>query len=408
VRAPQHSEGDTRRDAMGGLEVFSAGRWVDRARARAEGWTGATNDNLLPCVDLVAWVESDPPPRQWLVPNLIPYGSVTALYGDGGSGKTLLALDLMAAAASRGERTWLGEKVLGWRSLGLFAEDDEPELVRRLKRVAKAKDVPFSAIADVVTAVSGIGMDVTLAGWSPDGHIVPTVTLAALMGLATTKGVALVVIDYAAAVFAGNELDRYQVSEFMRLLNRAARDHDVAILLLGHPSVEGMKGGRGTSGSTAWRNQARSFLHLTVDDVQDDPDSRTLLSLTHTKSNYSASGRSFRLASDGSSFEVQETRERAPKAAKGPRLSAAQKVALHSLQKAIDEGGEPSPGGMIPPSAKVAKVSLWRNYAYQAEISDASDEARKKAFKRATIDLQAKGAIGVCDPYAWIISEGDK
>ncbi|MHC3128234.1 hypothetical protein OB03_13545, partial [Brevundimonas sp. GN22] len=71
----------------------------------------------------------------------------------------------------------------------------------------------------------------------------------ALVARVNEVGANLLVLDYAAAIFGGNELDRAQVSEFMRLLNAVAKENDIAILLLGHPSMEGMKGGRGTSGS---------------------------------------------------------------------------------------------------------------------------------------------------------------
>lgn len=37
-----------------------------------------------------------PPPRQWVLDGLIPVGAVSALYGDGGLGKSMLALNLMA------------------------------------------------------------------------------------------------------------------------------------------------------------------------------------------------------------------------------------------------------------------------------------------------------------------------
>lgn len=360
----------------------------------------------LKSVDLSLWVDSDPPPRDWLVPDLIPYGCVTALYGDGGAGKTLLALDLMVAMASRGDAHWLDQDVHGWRSVGLFAEDDEPELIRRLKRVAAGKGVGFAEVASHVTAISGIGVDVTLAHPAETGEIVPTPTLAALVERVGAEGAGLLVVDYAAAVFGGNELDRYQVSEFMRLLNRIARDQGIAILLLGHPSMEGMRGGRGTSGSTAWRNQARSFLHLTLNDTQDDPDARSLLTLAHTKSNYSATGRSFVLASDGGGFEVIQAETRARAAERGPRLSPSQKVALKALAKAIEASGVPSLGVGMPEGVKIVRESVWREVAYSMGVTQSEGgDARRKAFGRAAQELTAKGLIGRQEPFVWLQPE---
>lgn len=359
-----------------------------------------------PFIDLSGWADRDPPDRHFLVPGLIPEGCVTALYGDGGSGKTLIALWLMVAMASRYGALWMGEKARGFKSVGLFAEDDEAELVRRLRRICDGLDVDFATVAPLINALPGVGMDTVVAGFSPEtGELVTTAIMDALLARVRSEGANLLVLDYAAAIFSGNEIDRAQVSAFMRRLNAIAKAEDISILLLGHPSVDGMKGGRGTSGSTAWRNQARAFLHLTVDDDQDDPDGRRLLTLTLTKANYSRAGITFKLASDGSRFDLLEAGEAAKPRAKGPRLSASQKVALRALSKALLDGGEASPGGQIPTGVQVVRITLWREYAYSMEISDASAEARKRAFSRASKELVARGVIGLADPYCWIIEE---
>jgi RecA-family ATPase len=309
-------------------------------------------------LDLAAWGDRDPPARAWLVPWLIPDGCVTSLYGDGGSGKTMLALDLMVAMASARSADWLGETTQGLRSVGLFAEDDGDELIRRLRRICDAKGLSFCKIAPFISALPGVGLDTTLAYYADTGELVLTPLMGTLLAKVHEERASLLVIDYAAAVFGGNELDRLQVSDFMRKLNGCAREANVAILLLGHPSMDGMRGGRGTSGSTAWRNQARSFLHLTVDEIQNDPDGRALLTLKHTKSNYGRSGRTFSLASDGSRFEVRERVDTDQPKAKGPRLSSGQNVALQALAKAINDDGVASPGGAIPTGVTCARTTL--------------------------------------------------
>ncbi len=372
--------------------------------ARREGRTPATAPGGLPFIDLPSWVGRNAPDRSFLVPGLIPDGCVTSLYGDGGSGKTLLALWLMVAMASRYERTWLGERPLGWKSVGLFAEDDEAEVVRRLQRICQAEELDFSNIASNITALSCVEMDATLAYFADTGELVITPLMESLLERVRSEGAALLVIDYAAAVFGGNEIDRNQVSAFLRRLNAIARQEQIAILLLGHPSVTGMAtGGRGTSGSTAWRNQVRSFLHLTVDDVQDDPDERRLLTLTLSKANYARAGRVFRLASDGARFDVVSDEASATRRSKGPRLSSSQKIALNALNKAISEAGETSPGGPIPNGVRVVRIETWRHYAYSARISEAdTPEARRKAFQTARAGLQAKGIVTINEPFVWV------
>jgi RecA-family ATPase len=329
---------------------------------------------------------------------------VTALYGDGGSGKTMLALSLMVAMATKYGHDWLGQKVLGWRSVGLFAEDDDGEIVRRIKRMCLDGEIDFAAVAPLIKPIPAVGLDATVAYYAETGELVETALLRDLIALAKADGAVLLVLDYAAAIFGGNEIDRAQVSDFMRRLNAVARENDLAILLLGHPSMDGMRGGRGTSGSTAWRNQARSFLHLTVDDAQDDPDERSLLTLRHTKCNYARSGQTFRLAFNGSAHHLLAVEDTDSKAKKGPRLSPAQKITLKALEKAVVDGGKPSPGGVVPTGVTCASVDLWREYAYSMGVSPSDTvEARRRAFHRARQDLQAKALVGVAEPLAWLI-----
>ncbi|MHC3128065.1 hypothetical protein OB03_12600, partial [Brevundimonas sp. GN22] len=127
----------------------------------------------LPIVDLSAWIDREPDPREFLVDDLIPNGCVTALYGDGGSGKTLLAMWLMVAMASRYSLPWLGRKAKGWKSVGLFAEDDGDEIVRRIHRICTGMGVDYSTVAPNIVPVAGVGMDTVVAGYD-NGFLVRT------------------------------------------------------------------------------------------------------------------------------------------------------------------------------------------------------------------------------------------
>lgn len=364
--------------------------------------TAANDRQPLPFTRLAEWVDRDIPERQFLVPGLIPDGCVTSLYGDGGSGKTLIALWLMAAMASRYGATWMGERPLGWKSVGLFAEDDEVELIRRLHRICTGMDLDFAKVAPNITVLAGVGMDTTIAYYAETGELCITPLMDGLIAKVREEGASLLVLDYAAAIFAGNELDRLQVSDFMRRLNALARDSGIAILLLGHPSMEGMKGGRGTSGSTAWRNQSRSFLHLTVDEEQDDPEARTLLTLSHTKSNYSRWGRVFKLASDGARFEILAAADKEPKKPSGPRLTSAQQVCLKALNMALDHHGEDHKVTAAHIEKRCVSVDVWRTHAYSMGVSDSEDpSSRRRAFFDTRKSLIAKGVVGCDEPWAW-------
>ena len=68
----------------------------ERNAARVDGGRLQQIDGLL---DLAALYQRGIPLRQWLVADLIPMGNVTQLSGDGGLGKSLLALQLAVCAA---------------------------------------------------------------------------------------------------------------------------------------------------------------------------------------------------------------------------------------------------------------------------------------------------------------------
>ena len=96
------------------------------------------------------------------------------------------------------------------------------------------------------------------------GEVEPTALFNAIANEAHDRRSKLMVIEAAADVFGGDECDRSQVSGFIRLLRRIPMMIDCAVLLLSHPSVEGMRSGRGVSGSTHWNNAVRSRMYFTA------------------------------------------------------------------------------------------------------------------------------------------------
>ena len=104
----------------------------------------------------------------------------------------------------------------------------------------------------------------------------------------------LLVLDTSADFYAGDEIARAQVRQFIGLLRGLAIRSGTAVLLLSHPSLTGMSSGSGLSGSTAWNNSVRSRLYLSriltkegPNMTEVDTDRRTL---TTMKANYGASG----------------------------------------------------------------------------------------------------------------------
>lgn len=228
------------------------------------------------------------PPREWLVRDLVPSGTVTLLSGDGGTGKSLLALQLACAVAT--DSKWLDRQVSGGGALFISAEDDDAELHRRLAAVVQATSLTFNDL-DRLTICSLAGKDALLAHLDrATGALSPSALFDELEKRLEDEKPALLVLDTLADLFPGNENDRAQARQFVGLLRGWAIRHDCAVILLSHPSLSGLNNGSGTSGSTAWNNSVRSRLYLErvfSDSHEPNPDARVL---STKKANYGPTG----------------------------------------------------------------------------------------------------------------------
>ncbi len=211
---------------------------------------------------------------------MIPAGAVTFFSGEGGLGKSAVALQLGLAVALGSE--WLGRPVQGGPVLALLAEDDGDEVGRRLIRIAAGEGVELGEATGFHVITSDQVAGGPALATVENGVARPTKAFDAFVGLAADVRPSLIIFDPVAELAAIDENKRSEVASFMRLLGDLARRTGAAVLLIGHPSLTGIASGTGMSGSTAWANSARSRLVLTAPD-QHDPARRRLALM---KSNY--------------------------------------------------------------------------------------------------------------------------
>lgn len=226
------------------------------------------------------------PPRQWLVHGLVPQKTVTLFSGDGGTGKSLLALQLAVAVAA--QTAWIGKAVSTGCVIFLSAEDDDDELHRRLDDILTAEGRNYDDLSGL-TLRSLAGEDALLAVETQIA-LMQSALFEELDKKAAEDAPALIVIDTLADVYPANENDRAKVRQFVGILRGLALRRKCAVLLLGHPSLAGLNSGTGTSGSTAWNNSVRSRLYLsriTDNGFEPDPDARML---STKKANYGRTG----------------------------------------------------------------------------------------------------------------------
>jgi RecA-family ATPase len=242
------------------LLALALGRNPKDYEPRRKG-NGAAPDDAPPpplhYVDLAL----DLVPRQWLVLDRIPMLNVSLLSGEGAIGKSLLVTQLSAAVVLG--KDWIGTLPEPGPVLYVSCEEDDDEIRRRMEAVA----VHFgSSRAELIErglrVVSLAGKDATL-GW-PDKHgiIRATPLLHRLRRDALLQRPKLIVLDAAADVFGGKEIDRAQTRQFITLQRGLAIEVAAAVVMIAHPSLTGISSDTGLSGSTAWHNSVRARMYF--------------------------------------------------------------------------------------------------------------------------------------------------
>lgn len=307
--------------------------------SEAPAGAGAANPQMLAFVSAASLAKRTPPARHFLAPGLIPGRNVTLLSGNGGDGKSLLALMLLVSVAAGA--SWLGMEIEHGGAVYLGAEDELDEVHRRLSAICKAGELELAEL-DRLQILPLAGQPALLAIESSGGALQPTPLWTAFAANVEQSRPALVVIDNAADVFGANEISRTHVRQFVSMLRGLAFRADCAIVLLSHPSVAGMSTGTGLSGSTAWHNSVRSRLYLTRPVATEggivDPDARVLQAM---KSNYGPMAAEIRLRWSDGRF-VNETAEPVFKLDMAALEAKAESVFVDLLQRFTAEGRDVS------------------------------------------------------------------
>lgn len=371
---------------------------------------------MLAPLSASGWAGSPPPDRRWLVPGLIPMGVITLLSGDGGVGKSALMKQL-GLAASLGSG-WLGRRVFGGRVLGVFAEDDEDEIGRRVIRIAAGEGLDLAAAKDLL--VIGADTDALKAGaalaTSTDGKVTATPLFAELAELVAEIKPVLIVLDPAAEIAAIDENRRSEVAAFGRLLRGLAASSGAAIVLIAHPSLTGMASGSGLSGSTAWNNSVRSRLYLTAPD-QNDPEARRLALV---KTNYAKPGTYIDLRLANGRFVAAEAASEADRSASS---EAAKTAFLALLRRFTAEGravadttgtnyapalfaSEPEADGMSKADMKGAMAALFRDGRITVKHEGPQSRRRKRLAETGADEGSSTATATGLPPATTAYSEG--
>ena len=208
-------------------------------------------------------------PRQWLVEGWLPAGRVALLSGQGGAGKSRLALQLALALVER-RKNWLpdGPDLVDSGPAVIATWEDEPdEVARRLRGMVETQD-RLEALKDRLHVLDFAGKG---AFWQPvEGGSRHTSTMGDLTPAGAwtrtyceTHKARLLVVDPLAAAYACSENDRGLVRAFMTSWDGWARATNCAVLIVSHPP----KSSADYSGSTDWHAAARAVWKLGTEET---------------------------------------------------------------------------------------------------------------------------------------------
>lgn len=259
---------------------------------------------------LIEFSNTPPPPRDFVIQDLMLACKTCLLAGFGGVSKTQLMLS-MAVCVALG-LPFFGKKTVPGCVLLLLGEEDAGEVSRRMNAIAahlRLTPEQRQTLRERVRAFPMIGLDMRLtkaiAGNLEGSGLAQEINEAGeLLAAETAVPVRLIGLDHAGLIHGGEFNSREDVVQTMRQVNYIGDATGAAVMVLAHSPKGAANDDRAlagaVAGSTAWVDHARSALILRAMDDREgkqfgiDPEARTqYASLTVVKNNYGPTGEQF-------------------------------------------------------------------------------------------------------------------
>ncbi len=292
----------------------------------------------------------EPRPVEWLWPGMIPLGKLTILGGNGGVGKSTLALDIAARVTRGAELPDGGSKAPRGTVFVIAAEDDAADTVRPRLDAAGADVAKVQLIESV-----NQGSEQRAFRLPDDAPLLRD-------ALAEHPDARLLIIDTVTDVLPGvDEHSNSEVRTALRPLAKLAADSGIAVLLIMHNrKAPGVSSQHRLHGSIAFGALARTTLQVWA--VPGRPNEALL---TKSKSNVSAmTGQSlhYRVHGEPPRLEwlgaVDVNADEAMREADDPTVASrgARETAESFVREALAAG--PRPSKEIESEAKAAGIAL--------------------------------------------------
>jgi hypothetical protein len=336
-------------------------------------------------------VEFNTAPR-CIVEDLIPRDGLILVWGPPKCGKTFWTFDMVAHVALG--RPYGERQVEQGPVVYIAAEGEHGIRTRtvafRQERVAEGEDPPFFLMTTALDLVTEI--DLLIAAIEAQLR-------------ATENGCEIIVIDTLNRTIHGSETRDEDMSAYVQAADRLREVFHCSVVIIHHCGLSGDRPRGHTSLTGAVDAQIS---------VQKDADGSVLATLELMKDGPEGAMMRCRLVPvevgtddrgnpiTSCVVELLDAPMSGERAQKEKQLPAAQKRALHLLHDAIVTAGEVPPDSVhIPANTQCVRDDLWRRYCYEGGISTGDQDAKQKAFKRASETLIAAGRVGFWSGWVW-------
>jgi hypothetical protein len=371
-----------------GLEAAFAAKDVN-AISQIEGDLAAFrsgSQEVEPFVDVTRLL-SNPAAPEWLINGWVQTDSTTLIFGDPGSGKSLLAQDWACSIAAG--TPWCGNEITQGITV-IFAGEGNHGIARRIAAWSEAHEV---AIPEEKLFVSPQPLHLDDQGLRTALRFINSLPEKPVM----------IQVDTLARHLIGDENSASDVGGFMRCMDALRAATGAAIIIVHHSGHSTKDRARG---STALR--AAMDTEFRVEKIGDSGGALTCtkvkdaefpppLAYEITRVELPPVWADTKTGAITSSviFNAQPGAviPRAPS-----KLNRPQQIALEALEATIEKSGE---GNRV-------LVGDWRKTSYEMGISTTdSISAKKKAFQRAVGDLLERNLVATENDWYWL-TQGDK
>jgi len=327
-------------------------------------------------------------PAHWLIPNYLPQSSLTAIYGEPGSYKSFLALDMLLSLAY-GVPFDGHELEQGY--VCYVAGEGGGALRKRVAawhhwRGVEPQRGVFGVIEEPVPLREEGAIDALIAD---------------LEAMRRRKPLRAIVFDTLARCMSGDENSATDMGEAIKALD-AVKAHfapDTTVIAVHHQG----KVDRGLRGSSSLLGALDAALQCKRNDT-------TLEVITQKMKDFEAAEPAWfqghkvyvqaHVLDDVESSIVLESLGEKPQVEE--QLTTVQQAVLHALHEALLESGRPNQNGVDWPTVSQEQ---WRDMALGLEISEGDRTAKRKAFNRAANALVKKRRAGARNGRAWPIRQ---